>query len=107
MAVEFKVLTKKLGTICSEELFLLSFCKLRPRSDIGEHCEFFSLSLIRAVSASQQVTIRDNSACHLVVRVMPPSQNMGNRTSLSCSDSLSWLTPNKLIYIEQGTQIFP
>ena len=26
------------------------------------------LSLIRAVPASQQVTIRDNSVCHLVVR---------------------------------------
>ena len=71
-------------------------------------------SLIRAVPASQQVTIRDNSVCHLVVRAaqgvthsaLPHAKNM--MATLSCIESFSRLDNSKQVNLHgTGDSDFP
>ena len=72
------------------------------------------LTLIRAVPASQQVTIRDNSVCHLVVRAaqgvthsaLPHAENM--MATLSCIESFSRLDNSKQVNLHgTGDSDFP
>ena len=68
------------------------------------------LSLIRAVPASQQVTIRDNSVCHLVRAgqsvTLPHAENM--LATLSCIESFSQLDNSKQVNLHgTGDSDFP